>query len=900
MTGISYPLQIAQINNFEEQNDVSVNVIGFDDGDFFPIYVSKHNDKTHEVDLLYITEKNNVHHCYIKNLNKLLSRTKTNGHQHKFCRNCFQGFTSQKVLDKHLTYCSKHDAHHLKFPTKGDGDIIEFDDFQKQMRVPFVIYADFETFARKVDTCVPNPSKSNTNTVINYKTSGFGYQVVCSDQRFTKQPVIYRGPEASKHLIEKLFEEEQYIKGILDRIEPLHMTPEDEDTFETATHCFICCNVFNSTSGKVRDHCHISGKFRGAACSNCNLNFQHPSHIPVIFHNLRGFDSHLIMQSVGLFKHKRINVIPNNIEKYVSFSLGSLRFLDSFQFLLNSLAGLVDDLVNENPDHFRLLKKEFPDNEQRSLLLRKCVYPYTWVDSESKFDVNHLPAKEDFYDNLSKSHISDDDYEHARLVWDTFNLDSMGQYHDLYLKSDVLQLGCIFERFRDECMFNYGLDPAHFYTSPGLAWSAALKISICRLHLITDPDKYLFVVAGMREGISQISNRLATANNKYIPDTHDPSKESSYLIYQDCNNLYGHAMCMSLPTSDFKFLTDEEFSNFNIMDIQADADKGYMLEVDLEYPHELHDLHSDYPLAPETKIIADDMLSPYSKKLWRRLNPSLRSTNKAKSRVKTSKLLTTLEHKSNYVCHYRNLQLYLKLGMKLKKVHRILEFTQLPFLKEYIELNTRRRQAAKGEFQKSFSCVFGKTMENLRDRVNIHLIHTKKKLLKQVAKSSFERCQIFNKDLVAVQLKKTMLTLNKPIGVGMSILELSKCVMYDHHYNYIMNKYGHTRAKLMMTDTDSLFYHIKTEDIYADMAEDKHLFDFSNYKKNHPLYDESNAKTPGLFRDETGGIPIAQMAGLRSKMYSMKYAGKEVKQAKGIVKSVANRLLKTNCDISSM
>lgn len=473
----------------------------------------------------------------------------------------------------------------------------------------------------------------------------------------------------------------------------------------------------------------------------------------------------------------------------------------------------------------------------------------------------------------------------------------MGQYHDLYLKSDVLQLGCIFERFRDECMFNYGLDPAHFYTSPGLAWSAALKISKCRLHLITDPDMYLFVEMGMRGGISQISNRLATANNKYIPDTHDPSKESSYLINQDCNNLYGHAMCMSLPTGDFKFLTDQELSNCNIMDIQTDADKGYMLKVDLEYPQELHDLHNDYPLAPETKMIAEDLLSPYSKKLWRRLNPSLPVPSKEKSRVKTPKLLITLEHKSNYVCHYRNLQLYLKLGMKLKKVHRILEFTQSPFLKEYIELNTRRRQVAKGEFQKSFfklmnNSVFGKTMENLRNRVNIHLIHTKKKLLKQVAKSSFERCQIFNKDLVAVQLKKTVLTLNKPISVSMSILELSKCVMYDHHYNYVMKKYGHTRAKLTMTDTDSLFYHIKTEDIYADMAEDKHLFDFSNYKKNHPLYDASNAKTPGLFKDETGGTPITQMAGLRSKMYSMKYANEEVKRAKGIVKSVVKNELR--------
>ena len=163
------------------------------------------------------------------------------------------------------------------------------------------------------------------------------------------------------------------------------------------------------------------------------------------------------------------------------------------------------------------------------------------MDKETKFDVLSLPPKEAFYDDLSKNHISNEDYDHAKLVWNTFDIRSMGQYHDLCLKSDVLQLGCVFKRFRDECMFNYGLDPAHLYTSPGLAWSAALNVSKCRLQLITDPDMYLFVEARMRDGISQISNCLATANNKYIPDKYDSSKESSYLIYQDCNTRYVYA-----------------------------------------------------------------------------------------------------------------------------------------------------------------------------------------------------------------------------------------------------------------------------------------------------------------------------------------------------------------------
>jgi len=259
-------------------------------------------------------------------------------------------------------------------------------------------------------------------------------------------------------------------------------------------------------------------------------------------------------------------------------------------------------------------------------------------------------------------------------------------------------------------------------------------------------------------------------------------------------------------------------------------------------------------------------------------------------------LLCTLENKHRYVCHIRNLQLYLQLGMRLKKVHRVLEFSQSPFLREYIEMNTEKRKVAKGDFEKSFyklmnNSVYGKTCENVRKRIDVQIINSKRKLLKQVAKSSFVRCEIFTKDLVAVQCKKTVLMLNKPIAIGMSVLELSKCIMYNHYYRYIIPKYG-SNAKLMMTYTDSFLLHIKTPDIYSDMQKDKHLFDFSNYDKDHFLFDQTNAKKPGLFKDETAGVPIEQYAGLRAKMYSLVYGDIEQKRAKGIVKSVVRGELK--------
>lgn len=909
MKDIKYPVQISDIPRFENQNNIAVNVIGYEANNFFPIHISKHRNKSIEIDLLYITRDGNEHYCYIKNLDRLLSRTTCLGTAYKFCRYCLQGFTSKKVLTKHLKYCSQYDAQHVEYPIKGNGDdIVEFDDFSKQLRVPFVVYCDFEALVRKKDTCLPSPSKSNTTVTADYEICGYGYQVVCVDDRYTKPPVIYRGSDASKHFLESLLQEEEYIREILDHIEPLHMTNEDEIAFQNSKQCFICGEEFSMISGKVRDHCHISGKYRGSACSNCNLNYKYPSYTPVYFHNLRSYDAHLIMQSIGQFKQRKISCIPNNFEKYVSFSLGSLRFLDSYQCLPNSLSGLVEDLVKEDSNHFKKLAQEFPTTEKRKLLLRKGVYPYTWMDNKDKFSVNVLPPKDAFYNDLTKSHISDEDYDHAKNVWEKFEIRHMGEYHDLYLKSDVLQLADVFERFRDECLSNYGLDPAHFFTCPGLAWSAALKISKCRLELITQDisDAYLFIESGLRGGVSQVSNRYAKANNKYLEDTYDPTEESSYLIYHDCNNLYGKAMQLPLPVSDFRFLNEDECKQFKVESVDINSTKGYILEVDLDYPKELHDLHSDYSLAPESNSVSDDMLSPYSKDLWSKLQKKESTISKAKtpqpgkksthSRAKTPKLLCTLYKKHNYVCHYRNLQLYLQLGMKIKKIHRILEFTQYSFLKEYVELNTKRRQEADGEFRKSFfklmnNAVFGKTMENLRNRVDISLIHNKKRLLKRISRSSFERLEIFNEDLAAVQCKKTVLKLNKPLSVGMTILELAKCIMYDHHYNHVMKKYGNS-AKLMMTDTDSLLYHIKTEDLYEDMKKDMHLYDFSNYPKDHKLYNTTNAKVPGLFKDETASKPIVEFVGLRSKMYSLKYDMVEHKRAKGIQKAVVKNDLK--------
>ena len=187
--------------------------------------------------------------------------------------------------------------------------------------------------------------------------------------------------------------------------------------------------------------------------------------------------------------------------------------------------------------------------EQYELLMRKGIYPNEYMSSWNKFTETKLPPKEAFYSNLNMSNVSDEDYEHAQKVWDAFNIKNMGECHNLYLKTDVILLSNMFEAFRDTCLTHYKLDPAHFYTSPGLAWKACLKKTGIMLELPTDPDMLLMFVCGILGGITQVVHRYAKVNNKYMGDS---KGESSFLQYLDVNNLYGWAMSQSLPNGGFR------------------------------------------------------------------------------------------------------------------------------------------------------------------------------------------------------------------------------------------------------------------------------------------------------------------------------------------------------------
>ena len=374
---------------------------------------------------------------------------------------------------------------------------------------------------------------------------------------------------------------------------------------------------------------------------------------------------------------------------------------------------------------------------------------------------------------------------------------------------------------------------------------------------------------GIRGGICHAVHRYAKANNIYMKD-YDSSKESSYLQYLDANNLYGKAMSEKLPMNGFKWVNDIfEIKEKFVKSYNKNSDKGYILEVDLDYPSKLHKLHSDMPFLPERMIIN-----------------------------KTKKLMCNLHDKKNYVVHISVLKQALDHGLKLRKMHRVIEFNQKAWLKEYIGVNTELRKKASNDFEKDFfklmkNAVFGKTMENVRKHRDIKLVKTDKKRNKLVSEPKYHTMKLIDDNLAIIEMKKVKFKMNKPIYLGLCILEIGKIIMYEFWHDYVKKKYGN-KVRLCYADTDSFVINIKTNDSYKDISQDvNERFDTSNYTFDRPLPKGKNKKVIGLMKDELGGGIITEFVALRPKTYS--YITNdfiELKKAKGTKKCIVKEILR--------
>ncbi|XP_022799901.1 uncharacterized protein LOC111337802 [Stylophora pistillata] len=877
--GIKFPMEVKDIHRFETLNPgIAVNVFEYE-GELNPLRVSKIEKINTHIDLLLIAEGEKKHYCLIKSMSRLVSsQLSKNEHKKFICRRCLNYFGSQKLLDEHDELCRDHEAVREKMPEPDT--FLFFKNHQRKIDVPFVIYADFESILKPLNSAQPFPEKCYTDKKQLHIPVSFCFYIKCSfDDQYSKlvEYIAKSEDEDVAQIFVNMLEEE--VHRIYKNHPPKNMifTKNDAEIFEKATCCWLCEKDFEKGDTIVRDHCHFTGKFRGAAHNSCNLSARQPKFIPVIFHNLANYDAHLFIRNLGVSEGD-INCIPNNEEKYISFTkkikVGEfldekkgwvdinreLRFIDSFKFMASKLDDLVKNLIKK--DNALENTGKYHTGEKLELLKRKGEFPYEWFDSIYKLDETELPPSEKWFSSLSGEGISEEGSCHSHKVWITFGMKTFKDYLKLYNQSDVLLLADVFENFRKVCKKNYDLDPCWYFTAPGLAWDACLKRTKIKLELLSDINMLHMFEKGICGGVSMIPTRYSKANNKYMGEKFDPTQPSKFIANVDANNLYGWAMSKKLPTGGFEWMDEKDFNEWEKY--------SCILEVDLlPIKEEQLDYFDHYPPAPENLIIN-----------------------------KVPKLLCTLKEKKKYIIHHKTLKKYKSLGVEIGKIHRVIKFNESYWMKPYIDLNTELRAKADNDFEKDFfklmnNAVYGKTMENIRKRVDVRLSNSEDTVKRLANKVNFKHCTIFSENLSAIEMRKTQITFNKPLYLGMCILDLSKILMYDFHYNYIKAKYG-DRAKLLMTDTDSLCYEIQTDDFYQDIKPDVNkLFDTSNIPKDHPsgIQADVNEKVVGMFKDEAGGKIIEEFAGLRAKLYCYKMFedGEEKKKCKGVKKNVVKK-----------
>ena len=469
-----------------------------------------------------------------------LLRGITSNHKEDFyCLNCFHSYRTENKLESHKKICENHDYCHVEMSTK-ENNIIKYNHGEKSMKVPFIIYADLGCLLEKMSTCINNPNESSTTKINKYTPSGYSMCTSCSFDESKNKLNHYRGKDCIKKFCKDLKEQAtRIINHEKKKIIPL--TKEEKINYNDQQVCYTCEKEFEKSDKKhhtVRDHCHCTGKYRGAAHNICNLRYKVPKEIPVVFHNGSTYDYHFIIKELVKEFEGNFDCLGENTEKYITFSVPlkkkienknleitfKIKFIDSFRFMSSSLSKLVDNLsegihnnkcadCKSNLDYIKttakptagpsslerkneklilecynckqryrkkfnkdLIKKfkntySFCNNDLNKfvLLLRKGVYPYEYADTWESFSEISLPSKEDFYSNLNMEDISDIDYRHANNVFKVFKLENVGDYHDLYVQSDTLLLANVFNNFRDMCLKEYELDPAHFPSLPGLA-----------------------------------------------------------------------------------------------------------------------------------------------------------------------------------------------------------------------------------------------------------------------------------------------------------------------------------------------------------------------------------------------------------------------------------------------
>jgi hypothetical protein len=859
---IKFPCSLESIKIFEENNKgIAINVFFEDAGIIKVAYLSK--NKTDDVcNLFLLTDGDKNHYCYIKSMTSMRSQVKK-GNDHKIiCEKCSMEF------DKRYNHKCSEKEHKTEIEFIKDGSINNFK-INKMLNHPFVCYFDFESSIVKTD------DEKKKKHIVN----SYAYKIICNfDEKLNRELKLYRGDDACKKFINAVCEEQKKIEKIInerrEKYENHKLTKEEEKKFKKAKKCYLCnCEIKGE---KIREHCHLTGKYRGASCNDCNLEYVNKNEKKLICmsHNLN-YDGAFILAEAQDFT-ENIDIISTTEEKFMCFEFCKLIFKDTFKFLTMSLESLVEIMDKKD----LLFTKEYYEDKFK-LAMRKGVYPYEWVDDMKKFESNGLPDYEKFYSSLRNENVDKKDYEYAKKSYELLKCKNFGDYHDHYLRLDVLLLCDVFENFRKKCKDYLKVDPCNYVSIASVAYDGFLLIMKKNnkdVKTVENEEVKEFYERHKLGAICQVMGKKhVKANNKYMKDEYDPKKESNFILYIDANALYAWAMTQKLPN---KILGKENISMDEIRNLKDDGKYGYTVCCDLSFPKEFHDKFNGYVPAPVRRAIDKNEISDHQKEILK--------ANGIENKDKSEKVILDLIEKKEYIVDFRLLKLYEKMGVKVDKIHYGYKYEMDYVIKDYIEMNTKKRIESKNEFDKAYfkllsNIIYGKMLQDVMGQNDTILTKNDEKAQKLMGYNTFKDLSYQN-GFYTIQMEKKKVKFNKATYLGTTILDMSKYLMYDFHYNVMKEKYG-DKCELIYTDTDSLVYDIKTDDLYSEMFEMKEYFDLSDVKIDKFKSNE-NKKVVGKFKDESNMIPITEFVALKPKLYSFLVHGENKKhlKAKGITR----------------
>ncbi|KAG1653152.1 hypothetical protein GQR58_025779 [Nymphon striatum] len=848
VSGIDFPFNLGSFNRFHVLNKkYAINIFEYlkDEVKILRRPSLRQYDGRTVINILFITIKGKGHFLPIINFNRLMNSRMRDGkrtRQRFYCHKCLFSFITNTNLQLHINKCYFTNEKVLKPPKDPK---FFFKNYSKTMEPSHILFADFECIITDEGEHLPIAA---------------GYIRWSNYENYTYES--YCGLDCVSWFVKQIKAEMTYVKMWYEcnSIKLHGLNKEERKKLITdSPYCYMCKKNVNLTNA-VLDHCHLTGNLRGVCCVKCNSTLKlSRNSLKIVIHNLRGYDGHLLMK-FGLSKEQNcsISVIAHSSEKYLTFSVMffgqenfRLQFIDSYQHLSASLSVLFESLKKDEAKITNDLKNIYPLLTDE-VIMKKGTFCYEYLNSENKLSEKQLPTRDMFYNRLINEECSHANYDIAKKAWFQFDCDSLKDYLMGYLRMDVYQLADIFINYTNMCKNYYGLYPVNYVSLPGLSLDAALKSSNIMLDLITDRQMLLDFKTSIRGGLVFLNKHHSIAN---IPKTegYDPKSPQKQIIVVDENNLYGFSMQNYLPKGNFKYINEFDFNN-------VDEKYGYFFVVDLAYPSKIHDLTCDFPLASEHMKITDDMLSDYMKNL------------PIKKGAPTQKLTLNQFDKIEYKVFYPVLKFYLEMGMKITKIHRIIKYDQEPFLKSYIDFNSRMRQNSTTDFGKSFfkllnNSVFGKLCENLTNRTNFKLCTNETQLAKVLAHPQIKQSYFFDDNLTGHSIDITEVEMNRPLAIGSCILDLSKLIMYDLFYKKLKPIFPNIR--ILASDTDSFFLEIHN------MSHDKiiktmwPILDTSNYDKNHKYFSLTNKAKLGYIKDEGCGSPFLEAVFLKPKMYSL-------------------------------